>query len=101
MAALCLEEEEEEELENRRSLKNSGTRRLWVHDAWKKMSAEGEFSTPLPHLLDDETKFYQCFRMTMLAFNLLEVKLQKELSKQDTYFRKAITPRHRLAVFLR
>jgi hypothetical protein len=41
-------------------LKNSGTRRLW-----EKRSADGEFSTPLPRLLDDETKFYRYFRMTM------------------------------------
>lgn len=92
------------EKENRRFMKNSGNaekHKLWVHAAWKRRPTEREFSTLLPHLLDDETKFYQYFRMTMLAFNLLEVKLQKELSKQDTYFRRAITPRNRLAVFLR
>lgn len=100
IVALCLEEEDEE---HRRSqvMQKSGKRRFWVHSAWNKRSAEGEYFTLLPHLLDDETKFYQYFRMSMSAFNLLELKLQAKLSRQDTYFRKAITSRHRLAVFLR
>lgn len=97
MVALCLEDEENQ----RSSMKNIGKRRFWVHAAWKRRSAEGEYSTLLPHLLDDETKFYQYFRMSMSVFNQLGLKLQEQLSKQDTYFRRAITSRHRLAVFLR
>ncbi|KAG5877378.1 hypothetical protein JTB14_017715 [Gonioctena quinquepunctata] len=86
MLALCLEEDEG----NRKSLmENSGKRRFWVHATWKKRSAEGEFSTLLPHLLDDDTKFHQYFRMSMSASNLLELKLQNNLSEKDTYFRRA------------
>ncbi|KAG5900236.1 hypothetical protein JTB14_018219 [Gonioctena quinquepunctata] len=97
IVALCLEAED---AENRKSfMQNSGKRRFWVHAAWKRRSAEGEFSTLLSHLLDDDTKFHQCFRMSMSASNLLKLKLQENLSKQDTYFGRGITSRYRSAVF--
>ncbi|KAG8305656.1 hypothetical protein J6590_065576 [Homalodisca vitripennis] len=99
IVAICLDEEDQN---NKQSfMKSSGKREYWVHDAWKTRQEEGEFTTLLPHLLDDETKFFHYFRMPMHTFNQLELKLKEHLTMQDTYFRKAITPRHRLAVFLR
>ncbi|CAB3221242.1 unnamed protein product [Arctia plantaginis] len=99
IVAICLDEEDR--LNAKSSMKSSGKRKYWVHDAWKTRDKEGEFATLLPHLLDDETKFYHYFRMPMDTFNRLELKLQERLAMQDTYFRKTITPRHRLATFLR
>ena len=61
IVALSLEGENEE---NRKSFEeNKGKRRVWVHSGRKKRSAEGEFSTLSPRLLEDETKFYQYFRL--------------------------------------
>ncbi|XP_050676761.1 uncharacterized protein LOC126973478 [Leptidea sinapis] len=99
IVAICLDEEDR--LNAKSSMKSSGKRKYWVHDAWKTRDKEGEFATLLPHLLDDETKFCHYFRMPMDTFNRLELKLQERLAMQDTYFRKTITPRHRLATFLR
>ncbi|KAG5869237.1 hypothetical protein JTB14_033637 [Gonioctena quinquepunctata] len=98
MVVLCLEEEDGR---NRKSfIENSGKRRLGhIPKILETKSSEGEFPTLSPYMLDDVTKFHQYFRMLMSAFNLLELKLQENLSKQDTYFRRAITSRHRLAVF--
>lgn len=99
IVAICLDEEARSH--EKSSVKTCVRREYWVHDAWRTRNKEGEFATLLPHLLDDETKFFNYFRMPMHTFNQLELKLQAKLSMQDTFFRNAITPRHRLAVFLR
>jgi len=52
-------------------------------------------------LIDDESKFYQYIRMTMYSFNKLLNVVKSEIQRQDTRFRKCISPRHRLAVTLR
>lgn len=93
MIALILDEEEEEEVVKKK--------RLWVHQAWKKRPTEGEFSTLYKELMDDGTKFFEYFRMSENSFNLLLSKLEIHLKKQDTHWRKAITPKERLAVCLR
>ena len=38
-------------------------RRWAVHPAWSKREIEGEFVTLYKELVDDEVKFYGCFRM--------------------------------------
>lgn len=92
MIALILDEEEEEK---------AVKKRMWVHKAWKKRPTEGEFSTLYKELMDDGTKFFEYFRLSEYSFNLLLSKLEVHLKKQDTHWRKAITPRERLAVCLR
>lgn len=86
--ALALEEEEKK-------------KRKWVHNAWKSRTVEGEFYTLFPHLMDDETKFYEYFRMTQSTFHNLLKKLEARLKKEDTFWKKSITPIQRLAVCLR
>ncbi|CAH1958229.1 unnamed protein product [Acanthoscelides obtectus] len=88
--ALILDEEEE-----------TRRKRKWVHQAWKKRGTEGEFATLYKELVDDGTKFFEYFRMTENSFNLLLNKLEVDIAKQDTRWRKATTPRERLAVCLR
>jgi hypothetical protein len=39
-------------------------KRKWVHEAWQKRESEGEFLTLYKELIEDETKFYQYFRMS-------------------------------------
>lgn len=90
--AIALDEEEEE---------NQRKKRKWVHKAWMKRESEGEFITLYKELVDDEAKFFEYFRMSQNCFNILLHKIEGHLMKQDTHWRKAITPRERLAVCLR
>ncbi|KAG5875151.1 hypothetical protein JTB14_025584 [Gonioctena quinquepunctata] len=62
MVAFCLEEDEGH---RKSSMANSGKCRFWVHAAWKKRSIE--FTTLSPHLLDEDTKFHQYFRMSFVV----------------------------------
>ncbi|CAH2267805.1 jg5742 [Pararge aegeria aegeria] len=89
-AAIALILDEDEEIHVRR--------RQWVHKAWRKRG-EGEFATLYKHLIDDEIKFFEYFRMSKHCFELLS-KLTEKLRKQDIHWRKAIPPRERLAVCL-
>ena len=94
--ALALEEEDK----NWRR-KEGRRKRKWVLNTWKSRPVEGEFYTLLPHLMDDETKFYEYFRMAQSTFNDLLKKLKDSLKKEDTFWRLSITPKQRLAVCLR
>ncbi|KAG8295410.1 hypothetical protein J6590_081290 [Homalodisca vitripennis] len=87
---------DDEEIENKRK-----KRRIWVHDLWKKRESQGEFITLFKGLMDDETKFFKYFRMTSETFHILLGKVEVHLRKQDTHWRKSVTPRERLAVCLR
>ncbi|XP_046688147.1 uncharacterized protein LOC124373872 [Homalodisca vitripennis] len=93
---MALEEEDEERRKQR-----PVTRRKWVDNAWKRRTIEGEFYTLMPHLIDNETKFYEYFRMSLITFHKLLSKVEAHLHKEDTFWRQAITPKHRLAVCLR
>lgn len=93
LAAIALLLDEDEEIYERR--------RQWVHNAWRKREEEGEFATLYKHLIDDESKFFEYFRMSKHCFDILLSKLTEKLRKQDTHWRKAIPPRERLAVCLR
>jgi len=76
-------------------------KRTWVHDLWKKRNIEGEFTTLYNELVDHETKFFEYFRMSKYSFDILLLKIQDGIKKQDTHWRLAITPMERLAVTLR
>lgn len=92
--ALILEEEEN-------FIKPRSQRRFWIHDIPKSRREEGEFAKLYPHLVDDETKFYQYFRMSHCDFiNLLNL-IKEDIMKIDTHYRKAVTPAEKLAVCLR
>jgi hypothetical protein len=94
MIALILDEEESEKIKKQ-------TRNLWVHPAWQKRSVEGEFITLYKELVDDESKFHQYFRMSMYSFEKLLNTVESEIQRQNTRFRKCISPRQRLAVTIR
>lgn len=92
--ALLLDEDEEDRVKAKK-------KRLWVHECQRKRKSEGEFWTLYKELDDDETKFYQYFRMTKSKFNYLLQKVNEDLIKSNTCLREAISPRERLAVCLR
>ena len=67
----------------------------------KDRESEGEFHTLYPHLIDDETKFFNYFRMNIGTFEKILSKIEDDLKKENTPYREAINPRERLAVCLR
>ncbi|CAG9782303.1 unnamed protein product [Diatraea saccharalis] len=76
-------------------------RRFSVHPTWQNREQEGEYHTLYKELLDDESQFYMYFHLTKECFALLENKLNLYLLKKTTVMKTAITPRERLAVYLR
>ncbi|XP_068082944.1 uncharacterized protein [Anabrus simplex] len=89
--ALILDEEEE----------NRPSRRFWVHQMLTKRKGEGEFFTLFPELVDDESKFYQYFRMSHYDFMRLLGFIEADIQQMNTSFRECITPAEKLAVCLR
>lgn len=94
--AVCLDDEEEE---NRNE--NKKRRTIWVHEILKKRKTEGEFFTLYRGLADDETKFFQYFRMTKHTFQYILNKISSDIAKQNSTFRESISPIEKLAVCLR
>ncbi|CAK1595924.1 unnamed protein product [Parnassius mnemosyne] len=93
LIAIALDDEEATTVKSKR--------RFSVHPTWQKREQEGKYHTLYKELLDDETQFYMYFRMTKECFALLENKPSPHLHKKDTFMKRAITPRERLAVCLR
>lgn len=70
--------------------------RFWVHEINLKRETYGEFHHLFPDLLGEDEKFFKYFRMSTAEFyELIELL---PIRKQDTNFRKAISPEERLAV---
>lgn len=90
--AICLDEEEQN---------TKKCRTMWVHDILKARKIEGEFFTLYKGLVDDETKFFQYFRMPKSIFYYILNKIAADVTKENTTFREAITPLEKLSVCLR
>ncbi|KAL4720971.1 hypothetical protein ACJJTC_019231 [Scirpophaga incertulas] len=93
MIAIILDEEEEEN--------QKPTRRYWIHDTLKKRKTEGEYWTLYRHLVEDEEKFFQYFRMSTYQFNMLLQKIENDISRRNTNFRECLSSKEKLAVCLR
>ena len=61
----------------------------------------GIFSHLYPDLLEDEEKFHGVLRLNIEQFYRLSQLVGEEIRKQNTNYRKAISPEERLAIFLR
>ncbi|GFO01532.1 hypothetical protein PoB_002803700 [Plakobranchus ocellatus] len=75
-------------------------RRHWIHPICKDRGALGEFNL-LPQILADDEKCLEYFRMTPTTFQSLLGLCASGLKKQNTNWRKSITPKERLVVTLR
>ena len=93
VSAVALDDDEKE-----RKLKK---RKLWVHPMLGSRKSVGEFHTLYPRLIDDESKFFNYFRMSMGTFKEILSKTQHQLKRENTPYREAITPREKLAVCIR
>ena len=57
------------------------------------------FSHLCPDLLEDEEKFHGFFRMNIEQLYRLSQLVGEEIRKQNTNYRRAISPEERLAIF--
>lgn len=73
--------------------------RFWIHNINLKRETYGEFYHLFPDLLGDDEKFFKYFRLSSAKFYELIHLLP--LRKQDTNYRKAVSPEERLAVTLK
>jgi hypothetical protein len=74
---------------------------MWVRPINIKRPEFGIFSHLYPDLLEDEEKFHGLFRMNIEQFYCLSQLVGEEIRKQNTNYRRAITPEERLEIFLR
>ena len=76
-------------------------RNMWVHPINIKRPEFGIFSHLYPYLLENEEKFHGVFRVNIEQFYSLSQVVGEEIRKQNTNYRRAISPEERLAIFLR
>lgn len=76
-------------------------RSLWVHPILLEREEYGAFHTLFRKLEEDETKFFNYFRMKKETFQLLLTAIYDKITHEDTDMRKSISPAERLAVTLR
>ena len=74
---------------------------MWVHPINIKRPEFGIFSHLYSDLLEDEEKFHGFFRMNIEQFYRLSQLVAEDIRKQNTNYRRAISPEARLAIFLR
>ncbi|KAK5649785.1 hypothetical protein RI129_000814 [Pyrocoelia pectoralis] len=94
--ALILDAEEEEN----NIVNKAKKRRYWVHPMIKKRKTEGEYYTLFKELMDDESKFYIYYRMSIGEFHNLLSHIKDAISKPNSQFRESITPIEKLSVCL-
>jgi len=73
-------------------------RNMWVRPINIKRPEFGIFSHLYPDLLEDEEKFHGLFRMNIEQFYCLSQLVGEEIRKQNTNYRRAITPEERLEI---
>jgi len=76
-------------------------RNVWVHPLLQSRYLEGAFFVLFQQLKEDETKFFNYFRMSVSSFYELLQRVRPELQRQDTNMRNCIQPEQMLAVTLR
>jgi hypothetical protein len=76
-------------------------RRFWVHQLVSSGLLKGAISSFNVDLSDDETKFFNYFRMSKRCFEELAGRIADSIRSQDTNMRLAIGPLEMLAVTLR
>ncbi|XP_783499.1 putative nuclease HARBI1 [Strongylocentrotus purpuratus] len=77
-------------------------RSCWVRSWICRRKDQGQFDQLMRELEDeDEDAFTNFLRVTPQMFKELEQRLHERLEKQDTFFRKALSPALKLAITLR
>ena len=76
-------------------------REVWIHPLNVERYAKGEFYCLYLDQRYFPDKFFENYRMSTLQFDDILSKIHHLISKQDTNFRKAITPEEKLCITLR
>ena len=76
-------------------------RRFWLHSTISQRDAFGEYHTLVQELRHDNERFRMYFRMSVTAFDYLLSLVEPYIMKENTSYRRAITPGERLAITLR
>ena len=63
-------------------------RKLWVHPILDSRKAEGEFHTLYPRLIDDETKFFNYFRINIATFASILAAIEPDLKSENKSYRE-------------
>jgi hypothetical protein len=72
-----------------------------VHNISSRCESFGEFHNLLGDLLKDEERFWMYFRMSSDTFKYILELIHTSIEKQNTNFRRSISPEERLMVALR
>jgi hypothetical protein len=72
-----------------------------VHKISTRCGSLGEFHHLFDDLLKDEGRFWRYFRMSSGTFNYIFELLRTSIRKQNTNFRRSISPEEQLMVTLR
>jgi len=80
---------------------NHKKKKLWIHPLNKKRITHNVILTLLCELRSDESKFKNYTRVSSVTFDFILQEIGEEIRKEDTHFRKSISPEERLLVTLR
>ena len=75
--------------------------RYWVHPFRLARDQHGEYHRLVMELRLDGDLFQRYFRLSVPLFDDLLARVGRRIAKQDTRFRKSISPAQRLAICLR
>jgi hypothetical protein len=71
-----------------------------VHNISSRHESFGEFHNLLDDLLKEEERFWRYFRMSSDTFKYILESIHTSIKKQNTNFRRSISPEERLMVTL-
>lgn len=96
-------EEEEERMQAReiQVARPRRRRRMWVHPLFQIRKQQGDGYHLYLELRRDEARFHLEYRMSIQQFDFLLGRVTPVIQRQDTFWREAIPPAHRLAICLR
>lgn len=80
---------------------NNKKKKLWIHLLNKKRITHNVILSLICELCSDESKFKNYTRISTITFDFILKEIEGEIRKEDTHFRKSISPEERLLVTLR
>ncbi|KAK7162472.1 hypothetical protein R3I93_006702 [Phoxinus phoxinus] len=76
-------------------------RSVWIHETIRARGHDGEYHRLVQELRLDEVRFQQYFRLDRTQFDVLLRRVGPLIAKENTNYRRAISPGERLAICLR
>jgi hypothetical protein len=75
--------------------------KFWTHPLLNAKQERGVFYTTFNGLRNDESKFFNYFRMSIVSFDELLQHIRNDVAGSDTNMRRCVPPEERLALALR